>query len=642
MPRADKILLEQYGLLKDLMCCIPDVIYFKDKSGKLLMVNDAFAKGLGCKPEDVVGKTDFDIFPRDRAKLMARDDTLVIETGKPIIDKIERATRPDGVDNYVSTTKIPRYDAQGRIIGLIGITRDITRRKQIESLREEKKSIEKKVEALKDLDKLKSQFISVVSHELRTPLTIVKEAVSLISGERTGKINPKQRLLINEATINIERLKNIINDLLDISRIESGLFKLRYSLVNLCDLIRDSSGYFIKLAQEKGIKLEYLLPKNEINIFVDPERITQILNNFIENAIKFTEEGGRITIDVKTFEFKIRVGVIDTGIGISKADLPKLFNKFTQVSGIESAERKGLGLGLSIVKDIVAKHGGEVWVESGLGVGSKFYFTLPRFYTTDILDNSVRQKINSLLNKGLSLYLINLSIVNFGELEKISNPDLNRLTVNLKAIIESVSMEFSKAHKYKSEIVLASSKGRRYDIIFTEINEAEVNKFCEEIRDSIRAYFKKHKLGEIFMNLGVLYYNQAVKPGTAAQTQANINIKKIHLGSELRQHKRINYDGQIGIYSNKDKAKFLPAIDISEGGLCFISNHRFAADTELKIRLQLNKNKPFFVFCRVAWIKDIEKLDGSNLYKIGLEFVKLKSMYRQLIAKFIDTASSWL
>ena len=122
-PKADiKDLLFKYRLLSDLMKYIPDVIYFKDKAGRLIMVNDAHAKGLGLTPEKVVGKTDFDIFGKDRAALMAKDDEYVISKGKAIIDKIERSTRADGVDNYVSTTKIPRYDEQGRIAGLIGIT----------------------------------------------------------------------------------------------------------------------------------------------------------------------------------------------------------------------------------------------------------------------------------------------------------------------------------------------------------------------------------------------------------------------------------------------------------------------------------------------------------------------------------------
>ena len=112
-------------------------IYFKDKKCRFILVNRAYANSAGLKPEEIIGKTDFDIFPSERANRMFKDDLYVLNTGRPIIDKIERATRPDGIDNYVSTTKIPVYDGKGRAIGLLGITRDITRRVQIENIRKE-------------------------------------------------------------------------------------------------------------------------------------------------------------------------------------------------------------------------------------------------------------------------------------------------------------------------------------------------------------------------------------------------------------------------------------------------------------------------------------------------------------------------
>ncbi len=385
-----KELLHKYRLFTDLMDQVPDVIYFKDKKGRLLLVNQAHAKGLGLKPQQVVGKTDFDFFPKERAEVMAKDDRYVIKNGRSIIDKVERATRPDGLDNYVSTTKIPRFDTKGRVIGLIGITRDITRRMQFEYINKEKAVLEKKLETLEELNRMKSEFISIVSHELRTPLAVIKEAVMLSLDEIVGPINEKQRGVLGKARQNIERLKNIIEELLDISRIENMRLKLHFSLICLNDLLRDSSEFFGKLALEKGITLEYDLPKTEVNIFIDTERINQVISNLISNAIKFTENGGRIKVELKVLEAKVRVGVIDTGIGIASSDLPKLFDKFVQVSKVPGIEKKGLGLGLSIAKELIERHGGEVWVESKLGVGSKFYFTLPRFYTLKVLDKQLR------------------------------------------------------------------------------------------------------------------------------------------------------------------------------------------------------------------------------------------------------------
>ena len=246
-----KELSDKYRLLRDLMDNIPDVIYFKDRKGKLLLVNKAHAKGLGLEPDQVAGKTDFDFFSKDRARAMARDDQYVFKTGKPVIDKIERATRPDGIDNYVSTTKIPRFDQKGRVIGLIGITRDITRRIHIEGSRKEKISFRKKMESLEEINRMKSELISIVSHELRVPLAIVKEAVMIIFDGLAGAVNDKQMNLLHKAKDNIERLKKIIEDLLDMSRIEQGTLKLHYSLVNLNELLESSSDFFKKLRFRK-------------------------------------------------------------------------------------------------------------------------------------------------------------------------------------------------------------------------------------------------------------------------------------------------------------------------------------------------------------------------------------------------------
>lgn len=444
-----KGLLYQYRLLTDLMNSVPDVIYFKDKKGRLILVNQAHAQGLGLNPDEVVGKTDFDFFPKARAKMMARDDRHVIKTGRPIIDKIERATRPDGVDNYVTTTKIPRFDKRGRVIGLIGITRDITRRMQLERIRKEKAALQKKLETLEDLNKVKSEFISVVSHELRTPLAIVKEAANLIFDETVGTINKKQKEILGKAKQNIDRLRHIIEELLDISRIESGRVRLHFSLVNLNDLVKDSADFFKKQAEAKNVNLKYDLAQREINIFIDAEKINQVISNLINNAIKFTEEGGKIKVELRILEAKVRIGVIDTGVGIAKCDLAKLFGKFVQISKIHGAEKKGLGLGLSIAKDLVEKHGGEIWAESKLGVGSKFYFTLPRFYTVNVLDKPIRDRINSLLNKGVTIQLINLFIVNYKEFKGRVKVGTKKLFSDLESIVATTFKEPLRLKKRK-------------------------------------------------------------------------------------------------------------------------------------------------------------------------------------------------
>jgi PAS domain S-box-containing protein len=626
-----KNIASKYKLLSDLMDYVPDVIYFKDKKGRFVMVNQAHARGLGLKPEQLVGKTDFDLFPKKRAERMAKDDLWVMRTGKPIIDKIERATRPDGIDNYVSTTKIPRFDSRGRVTGIMGITRDITHRMQFEHLKEKRILIEKKLEALEELNKIKSEFVSAVSHELRTPLAIVKQLLTLIFKEAVGPLNDKQKEVMVKVTNNVERLKNIIDELLDISRIEGKRLKLHYSLVNLNDLIKESEDFFKKLAAEKNIGLTYHLPKEEINIFIDPERIVQVISNLVNNAIKFTEESGKIKVEVRVLEDKVRIGVIDTGIGIAKPDLPKLFGKFVQVSHLASAERKGVGLGLSIIKELVEKHGGEVWAESELGVGSKFYFTLPLYYTARILGKTVRDKINHLLNQGISVYLINFLIVNFDDFKKKITVEARHLSEGLKTIIEATFKEVFGAGKQKSPIVLADMEKGKCSIILPKVTDKNAAAFCELLKDKAKDYFTKNKIEEVFIAVGIFSYPSDSEAHTD-KGRSNLNMKEIYIGMEMRRHKRINYQTRIEVRLPDNTTDAGETVDISASGICYTGNKPLKTDTKVEASFELlRKKEPVLVTARVNWIKEIPRLpeEKSNKYKIGLEFTMLKDRDRK-------------
>lgn len=633
-------LVYKYNLLSELMEHTPDVIYFKDKKGKLLMVNQAHARGLGLKPEEVVGKTDFDFFPRKRAEKMAKDDNRVIKTGKAIIDKVERATRPDGIDNYVSTTKIPRYDKKGKVVGLVGITRDITSRMQLEHLREEKTHIERKLQALEELGNMKSEFVSVISHELRTPLAIIKEAVLLIFDEVAGPLNDRQKEFLVKAKDNVERLKKIIDDLLDISRIEKGKLKLHYSLVNLNDLLLDSSDFFKRLASEKDIELDYSIPKDQVNIFVDASRINQVITNIINNAIKFTEQNGKIKVELQILETKVRIGVIDTGVGISKEDLPKLFEKFIQVSKSPSTERKGVGLGLPISKELVERHGGEIWVESKVGVGTKCYFTLSLFYTQKALSKEVRDTINDLLLKGVMVYLINLLIVNFEEFKKRTPLLPKRIFEDLGNIINIVFQDFCKKEKKEHQVLVQDYRNGEWSILFPEAKETEVTKVCSLLRDKISKYFDKNKVERVFVNLGVMSYSREAQVSRPKKFLGNIDIKKIYIGPEIRQFRRIDYRTNIDICISKDRKDTSQTLDVSEGGICFVAEKPLETDKLVSILFRLPKTKePLNIKARVAWKKNIEEEPG-NKYKIGLEFIDLESKDKVKISKFIKSISS--
>ncbi|MEI6832269.1 MAG: ATP-binding protein [Candidatus Omnitrophota bacterium] len=632
-----KELKDKYQLLRDLMDFIPDVIYFKDKLGRFIMVNQAHAKGLGVKPEDLVGKTDLDIFSKDRAKKMIQDDAQVMSTGKPIVDKVERATRPDGVDNYVSTTKIPRYDAKGKVVGLIGITRDITRRMQFERLKKDKLNIEKKLESLEELSAMKSEFISTVSHELRTPLAVIKQLITIVFNEVVGQINHKQKEVLGKTLDNAERLKKIIDDLLDISRIERNTLKLHYSLVDIVDLVKDSEGFFMKLAEEKNIRLKYIYPIEPVNVFIDADRIRQVIFNLISNAIKFTTDSGEIKVEVKILEAKVRIGVIDTGIGISKADLPSIFNKFIQVSKLTGAENKGIGLGLSISKKLVERHKGEIWVESKTGVGSKFYFTLRRFYTLDMLGKSVRNKVSRLMKSGVSMHFVSLLILNCSEFSKRMKIDSESLFKDLRAILDSVLKNAKYGNIDKQAMAVINPKAGKFSIILPKASNRQAANISSLLKYKIKQYFASNKVEDVFITMGSLSYSQKIFSHADGILPSRFSIKEIYIGSEMRRFKRMSFKTDIKLFLPTGKVELSESVDVSEGGICLVIKHLLKTDSQLKISFVFPENKEFIieVKVRVAWIRKMEPIFGKDTdkYKVGLEFVNLEGKYRKVICR---------
>ena len=634
--------IRKYRLFADLMKHIPDVIYFKDTSGRLIMVNDAHAKGLGLTPEEVVGKTDFDIFPKERAALMARDDRSVMRTGKPIIDKIERHTRADGVDNYVSTTKIPRYDDKGKILGLIGITRDITKRVQLEGIRDEKEVIEKKLREAQELNRIKSEFISIVSHELRTPLAVIKEAVLLLSDEVAGALNEKQKEILLKARNNIARLKKIIDELLDISRIDSGRLTLHYSLADINEVLRESADFFEKQANEKGIRLEYTIAPKPVYIFIDSQRIHQVIANLIDNAIKFTGQEGSIKVGLSVLEDKVKIGVSDTGVGIACDDVPKLFDKFTQFSAISDAQRKGLGLGLAIVKEFITCQGGEVWAESKPGEGSKFYFTLPYMASLNRFDAKARTYLTTLLSGNTSLYFVNVSFVGYDAIPITPLVSFGAVEGIIKQVLEG----YYRVNAPKPRIVSSQEQPHgQWNLILPAFSDDEADSAIQKISRGLKNYFTKNTAKEVFIHTEISPRpdkNKDAADDTARHlVSANVTIKKIRIGLQLRKEERTRaaIDAQIVLPDNKS----IPCktIDISKTGLSFYSPRLLKAGADVGCVLRFPEGiTPLSVDGRIRWVR--ETLMGKSAqYKNGLEFIRLSNAGKRIISKGIPALPSY-
>lgn len=229
----------------------------------------------------------------------------------------------------------------------------------------------------KHLEMLREGIIRTAAHELKSPLAIVKEGISVVLDRIAGTLNKKQEEILTLANDAVDRLVRVANNLLDISKLEEGKIELKKEFVDMEDLINDAVLLFELKAEKKGLGLKVSLPEKEVNIYCDKDKIFQVFANLVGNAVKFTEKGS-IEISVVEEESYIEIAVADTGRGMEKSDLSRLFGKFQQFGVILNGVEKGSGLGLCIVKDIVELHKGEIWVESEIGKGSKFIFTLPK------------------------------------------------------------------------------------------------------------------------------------------------------------------------------------------------------------------------------------------------------------------------
>lgn len=227
------------------------------------------------------------------------------------------------------------------------------------------------------LERIKEDIARKAWHEIKNPMSIIKEGLSLILNKIAGEINEDQRKMLVVIDNAIERTIRITSELLDFSKLENGKISLQRETINAKDLIKDAISFFELKIKVKGLEARVRLPEEEVNIYADKDKIFQVLSNLISNAVKFTEKG-YIEVSVYAKADTVEFNVSDTGRGISRADLSKIFGKFEQFGELLNGKDKGIGLGLLIAKDIVELSNGRIWVESELGKGSKFSFTVPR------------------------------------------------------------------------------------------------------------------------------------------------------------------------------------------------------------------------------------------------------------------------
>ncbi|MFQ5684636.1 MAG: ATP-binding protein [Candidatus Binatia bacterium] len=268
---------------------------------------------------------------------------------------------------------------------------------------------------------LKDEFLSHVSHELRSPLAASHQFVTILLDGLAGELNDEQREYLDIVLKNITQLRTMIGDLLEVTRADTGKLAIDLRCTSLVESITETIGALLTTAAAKGVELSADVPGDLPPVHVDPPRIRQILVNLIDNGVKFTPAKGKITVRARVFDQDrkfICVAVADTGCGISPEGTQRIFDRLYQEPNNNEASRKGLGLGLHICKELVSRHGGRIWVESRLGQGSSFYFTLPIFSLEKLLYPVITE--DNRLKETISLITVELSPVDGGTPTKLT------------------------------------------------------------------------------------------------------------------------------------------------------------------------------------------------------------------------------
>ena len=367
LKSAVEQLTEEEKKMTAIVNSIAEGLILVDSSNRVLHINPAAERLLDLSADNI-DKDITEIIQNEELIHIFEEDQRQILQHKPT----EQIPSKDEGINLISEITLARYNEKlvlriiaspflnenGLILGTVYLFDDITREKEI--------------------DQMKSDFISLVSHELRTPLTSIIGFVSFILDGKAGAINDRQRNSLARVQRQSKRLAALINDLLDISRIESGRIQMEQESISLLEIVTQRLEEIRPQADEKSIRLVLTAPESIPDILGDEARMGQVFTNLIGNAIKFTPNNGEVSVKVEADGNLLHVEVIDTGPGIPAEERQKIFDKFYQLSDISTRQQGGSGLGLSITKSIVEAHGGKLWIDDGnQGKGSNFQFVLP-------------------------------------------------------------------------------------------------------------------------------------------------------------------------------------------------------------------------------------------------------------------------
>lgn len=355
--RIQQVIEGQKKIFESILGSMVDGVIMLDRNNEIILMNNAAKKMLRLPKFESNITVDY---LQEKLGFYPYHHLFGVEKkgiGEPIMDEILRI-----YDRAYHSIITPVYTPSKESIGTVIVLRDIT--------------------AQKELEEKKEEFLSVISHELRTPLTSITGALDMLNKEIVGKLEEKQKRYVELAVENCNKLHLIIDDILDLSKFEKGKMEMTKEIISLPTLIKASISRFEPLFMKKNISVDFKISEEIPPIEGDPNRLSQVMNNLLSNAIKYTPEKGNIVVEIyfpKVLPSYVAVSVKDSGPGIKKEDLEKIFDKFETLKYTDERVVGGTGLGLAVCRSIIEAHGGRIWAESVYGQGAKFIFTIPTF-----------------------------------------------------------------------------------------------------------------------------------------------------------------------------------------------------------------------------------------------------------------------
>jgi two-component system phosphate regulon sensor histidine kinase PhoR len=356
--RAMQDIADEKSRMRVLINLLTDGVMATDSQKRIVLANPAFLRMVGCRQVHAAGCPVGEVIHYDQLEKLI--DRALGLTGEELIEitaEICCEAEAGETGAILGAHCIPYIDRAGRNVGTITVLHDIT--------------------ALKRMDQIKSEFVSMVSHEIRSPLNSVLAQMKIILDGLAGEVTPKQQEILSRASTKVKSLVTLSSELLDLARIESGLISQVKEQLNLSDILEDQVAFHSAAAQAKKISLTLEPLPQLMPVLVDRRNMEEVFSNLISNAINYTPEGGRVVVSAALEEGYLRASVSDNGIGMAPEDLSHIFNRFYRIKNDKTRFIIGTGLGLAIVKSIVEAHNGFIRVESEPDKGSTFHVYIP-------------------------------------------------------------------------------------------------------------------------------------------------------------------------------------------------------------------------------------------------------------------------